>query len=257
MKHLLILAGMAVAAVSLQADQKICYEYPQNQVKLIHLTTKTISEERVEDIRKTVDPSLYRLILARSSKASKLHWHYLYLLKKESDAIVSYQSFECTPRKGLTRGFDCHGECDSGGITVDKNGNLIIASETLFLGDSVDLPEGAWEVALSDKGAILRSHHITCPETIAKEKYGDDKDVADSYLQAVERENDRSARYVCYTDKIISSQGGKKRVVYQGCQVSKYSCKEEGLLHFGHYSSALATDEALARCRHSKPRENR
>jgi len=254
MKRLRIAGIMAAVLLSLYAGNNLCYEYPSDAITLIHSTIKETGPTTFEEQHKKVDPTPYRLLLAKASKPNSLHWHYLYLLRRSDGKIITYQSMECTPRKGFAGGFHCHGECDTGSADIDRNTNLILLSDNILLGESIDLPEGEWEMAPRQKGERLKATPTPCPLKIEQQNLAPDEDVSESYIQSVKKESQRAARYVCYTAKTIKSIQGKPQKQYRGCQVRKDSCKSLGLLHFGHYNSNIATDEALIRCRHSTPR---
>lgn len=250
-----IIAGLlAAVAGAAQAGNNICYEYPIDKTNLTQSYTKKISSDKIQDITKNVDTSDYRLIIAKSAKKTKLNWHYIYLIRKSSGKTISWQSLECTPHRGISGGYDCHGECDSGELYIDRNNDIRI-KYSLDLGDSIDLPEGTYEVNAS---GLLRAKETACTKDIdAEDITKNDDEVSDSYVEMVEKNQKIPARYVCYNSKTISSKNGNSVPKYEGCIASKDSCRDIGLLHFGHYNSATATNEALIRCRESAPREKR
>ena len=254
MKRLQIIGITAAAIVSLSAGNNLCFEYPSSRIELTHITMEITDPDDSREVHEKVDPAPYRLLMARASRPNKLNWHYLYLVRKHGNRIITSQSLECNPKKGFAGGFKCHGECDSGGADFDRRDNLILTSENILLGESIDLPEGEWEMAAKNRDALLPATPVPCLPEIEKQNLAPDDSVADSYVEQVKREENRPAHYVCYSAKTIQSINGEPRPRYEGCQVSKDACKEIGLLHFGHYNSDLATNEAMIRCRKSTPK---
>ena len=61
--------------------------------------------------------------------------------------------------------------------------------------------------------------------------------------------------YVCYDSRTIVNMGGDDYYMkYDGCIISRYSCRSMGMKRFGYYGDRYATREALRRCLRSKPR---
>ena len=251
MRYTSIMIIAAAGILSANADANICYEYPQEDIKLVNIKAKAVGETEVREFRRVEDSSKFRIVVGRSKKLDKLNTHNIYLINRSDNKSITYQMLECTPRKGFTGGFDCHGECDLGSAVIDRNGDLIIDSESITLGESIDADEGEWELSPKKNGTILKATRIPCPAFIEKSRLADDKDIAQSYVENIKKQNSEKARYVCYTSKSISAD---RKPVYTGCKVSKYPCRSVNMMHFGHYGSALATDEALVRCIKSQPK---
>ena len=250
----LILTAAIASSPFIIAQNNLCFEYPTEKITLVHSTMKSDGPDNFKEIHEQVDPAPYRLLMARASRPNKLNWHYLYLVRKRDNRIITSQSLECNPKKGFSGGFTCHGECDSGSADFDRRDNLILTSENILLGESIDLPEGEWEMRAKNRDTLLPATPVSCLPEIEKQNLAPDDSVADSYVEQVKKEENRPAHYVCYSTKTIQSVNGEPKLKYEGCLVSKDACKEIGLLHFGHYSSDLATDEALIRCRNATPK---
>jgi len=60
--------------------------------------------------------------------------------------------------------------------------------------------------------------------------------------------------YVCYDRRVRIFNNGYATLRYEGCVRSRYSCRGQGMAHFGRYPSDRASYRALRRCRTARPR---
>ena len=254
MKIFVVMVSAALSVLLLQAGERECYEYPSEAVALLHETVKNFPDGHFKDSKAKVDPVTYRLLLVVPEKTGELNWRYIYLLKRKNDEEVSWQSFECKAKKDSAKGYLCQGECDAGSLDLDSYYNIISMPYGITLGDSIDAPEGTWDVDLVKKGRLVRAKKIPCPKSVLRDDLQDGA-ITGNYTEEPGSRDHIKGRFVCYVEKSIKNIDGKTQTQYSGCQIHEESCEAMGLMHFGHYPSNSATIGALERCLKSKPKE--
>ena len=126
----------------------------------------------------------------------------------------------------------CGGECDSAQLVLDKYMNMRFEYTNFEKEQSGEHePEIDLELDAKDKTTWLKPTKVTCPAIQTKNK-------------------NRHNLFVCYSKKVM--QNGKP--VYSNCQRVNSVCESLGLKHFGHYLNKKDAQDALQRCKTSKPK---
>ena len=126
----------------------------------------------------------------------------------------------------------CGGECDSAQLVLDKYMNMRFEYTNFEKEQSGEHePEIDLELDAKDKTTWLKPSKVTCPVVQTKNK-------------------NRHNLFVCYSKKVM--QNGKP--VYSDCQRVNSVCESLGLKHFGHYLNKKDAQDALQRCKTSKPK---
>lgn len=126
----------------------------------------------------------------------------------------------------------CGGECDSAQLVLDKYMNMRFwytnfEKET----SNTDEPEIDIELDAKDKASWLKPSKVNCPATQIKKK------------------NSHNL-FVCYSSKTVKNA----KPIYNNCQRVNSVCDSLGLKHFGHYINKKDAQDALQRCKSSKPK---
>lgn len=231
--------------------KNICYEYPSSSFTITN--TKTVQQKNpatgeiyFKDKVTVLDSKKYRLILAISKKPTKLHNHYIFLVRKKDGKILEFQSFHCPNSSPNPKRFYCYGERDSGIISFEAKNEINFKTDGITMGDSPDALEGIWKIKPKYEADLPAPVKIECPKKIASMNLAPryNKYYIKSILNFV-----KPIKYVCYKSKTISKSSGK--TLYHGCRYSRIKCDEyhPGWKKFGHYPNEQMALKAYERCK--------
>ena len=240
------------------AQDTVCYEYPSDSYRIINTKSLAVKDPKTKevdykDLNTQLDSRKYRLILAGSKSAGKLHTHYFFLLDRKSGTVIDFQTSECPSPQPNPERLYCYGECDSGIYSIEKEGQINFKTDGITIGETIDAPEGIWEIKPAQNADLPKPTTITCPGSISSRDLAPNKD-NQPYIDAEIKSLVKPIRYVCYSAKRISDK--EKKPIYEGCRFTRDQCDGyyPGWKQFGHYPSEEATMQAFKRCRHSTPK---
>jgi hypothetical protein len=226
-----------------------CYEYDSDQYTLLH----TWSDAQGKIIKQHLNTSAYRFLMIRPGKLDQLNSHTFALMEKSNGKIIEYNTMECFPFRGTTGGYECQGECDSGHVIVGEQGQLRARVGVLF-GETIDSPEGDWELTWKKAGTLLHPQSVDCSPSVAK-LARHRVDVDQKYAKEHQALSQEPYRHVCYSQKDLRYVQGTVQPLYVDCEISKDTCTDMGMERFGHYANEDLARAALDRCQHSTPRK--
>ncbi len=252
-KRLMILVFVTVGVFATQNN--ICFEYPSSSyivenTKVVKGIDPLSSETTYKDKVSTLDSGKHRVVLAIKKKPTRLHNHYIFLIKKSNGKILGYKTFSC-PDKSLTaKRFYCYGACDGGIISFEENREINFKTHGINIGDSPDAPEGFWEIKSKYEADMPTPRQVKCPDKIASMNISPNENNK-KYIESEVKYFDKPVKYVCYRSKSISKSS--KKAVYHGCRYTKGECNSyyPGWKKFGYYPDEQAAMKAFERCRNS------
>ncbi|HFS82530.1 MAG TPA: hypothetical protein ENK71_01035 [Epsilonproteobacteria bacterium] len=254
----LTLLSVALFSTSIYGDGNLCYEYPPDSYQLINTKSITVTDPRTHkidnrDLTTKLDSHRYRLILASPRAASRLHPHYFFLLDRESGKVIDFQTSECPSSSPKPKRLYCYGECDSGIYTVENDGRINFKTDGITIGESVDAPEGTWEVKAAGDADLPKPSAVTCPVRIASMDLDPNRD-NQAHIENQIKSLVKPIHYVCYRSKKRADQNHKP--LYRGCRFTRDRCDNyyPGWRQFGHYGTEEEAMQAYDRCLLSAPR---
>ncbi len=243
----LLLACMIVTGTAIAGTPK-CFEYPPNDFRLDYEMVNPPVGSNVEmDHIEPVDASGYRLVLLEHTPPGSIPQLQLHLLKKGDNTNLGYLLMECLPRREMAGAMECHGECDGGMALLNRTRDMLVLTDGLGFEDDKG---GVWRIGFRHPEGRLKASEISCPTSLRHEKFFP---LDEAYIRETLKHNTLPVRYVCYRKKEVKGD----TVRYVGCEIDRYSCKEERLMRFGHYASEAETYRAFVRCRVASPRPGR
>ena len=244
------LIGLVAIEVAIAGDN-LCFEYPSSSYTLTN--TRYIQQkgkDEPKEIIKKLDTKKYRLILAISKHPTRLHNHYIFLIKKASGDELDYTPFECPDKSLNPKYFYCYAESDNGIISFERDNRINFKTASIGVGDSPDSPKGTWEIRPKYEADLPAPKSIKCPTQIASQNINlnaNNKKYIDSEVKYFSK---NILSYVCYASKVILKS---RKAIYKGCRFTKDKCDSYGWKSFGHYLSEEETLKAFERCKKSIP----
>ncbi len=251
LKRVFIFGAISIYAFG---GNNLCFEYPASSYILTN--TKYIQEkgkDKEKEIVTSLNSKNYRLILAISKHPTRLHNHYIFLIKKLNSHILNYTPFSCPDKSLNPKRFYCYGESDNGIISFERDNRINFKTGGIGVGDSPDDPIGTWEIKPRYEADLPIPKSIKCPSNISSKNITPNANNRQYIDSEVKYFSKYKIRYICYSSKTIKN--GK--VIYHGCRYMKDKCDSyyPGFKSFGYYPSEEEAMKAFDRCRKSIPKE--
>jgi len=243
--NMILMSATILGTVSYGGER--CYTYAPDQYTLLH----AYSDSQGNVIEENLSTASYRFFMVRPDKLDQLNSHTFVLMKNKNSTIVEYNTMECYRFRGTTGGYECQGECDSGHLIVGEDARLRAHKGVLF-GETIDAPGGDWELIWRRSGTLLNPQNVPCPPSVAK-LARHTVDVDETYAREHAAFSQEPYLHVCYSQKDLRYVRGTIQPLYVDCEISRNTCKEMGMLRFGHYKTEKSARDALYRCQHSTP----
>ena len=249
---------MTLAAATVATAENLCYEYPPQSYKIVYnrlrITTDPESgETKYQEIRLTPRSDGYRLLMAAEKNPGRLHVHGFFLLERQSGKVLESNIWTCPDPSPHPRRYYCYGECDSGIVSIERNGSVNFKTASIRLGESVDMPDdpGEWEISPAVEADLPAPAPVPCPPEIASMRLDLNADNT-IYIENEIKNLVAPILYVCYRTKETDPRSG--RSVYHGCRFTRDTCDGyyPGWKSFGTYRSEKEAMEAFRRCRGEK-----
>jgi len=210
MKNFHLYLAVTLFGTLLYGDDNVCYEYPYNSYILVNTSAPEFMDPKTKKfiLQKPagrVESRKYRLILAHPKASSRLYPHYFFLLRKENGTVFDFQNSECPSPSPDPERYYCYGECDSGIVSIERNGQVNFKTGRISFGVPIT---GTWELRPAEGADLPEPRPITCPSEIAKRNLDPNRGNEEHIDYQIETLV-KPIRYICYASKKYSAARGK------------------------------------------------